>query len=80
MGGRHLALPLAEYAALGGFGRRNEAYLRVGLEVGEAAEALRRFQSGTLRPPRRVGAVGLALEVARSKLAPLFGHRRRALP
>jgi alkylresorcinol/alkylpyrone synthase len=35
--GRHLALPLAEYTALGGFGRRNEAWLRVGLEVGEAA-------------------------------------------
>jgi alkylresorcinol/alkylpyrone synthase len=37
VGGRHLALPLAEYATLGGFGRRNEAWLRVGLEVGEAA-------------------------------------------
>jgi alkylresorcinol/alkylpyrone synthase len=37
VGGRHLALPLAEYATLGGFGRRNEAWLRVGLELGEAA-------------------------------------------
>lgn len=37
VGGRHLALPLADYAALGGFGRRNDAFLRVGLEVGEAA-------------------------------------------
>ncbi len=37
VGGRHLALPLDEYGALGGFGKRNEAYLRVGLEVGEAA-------------------------------------------
>ena len=36
VGGRHLALPLAEYATLGGFGRRNEAWLRVGLELGEA--------------------------------------------
>jgi alkylresorcinol/alkylpyrone synthase len=35
--GRHLALPLAEYAGLGGFRERNEAFLRVGLEVGEAA-------------------------------------------
>jgi alkylresorcinol/alkylpyrone synthase len=37
VGGRHLALPLAEYGALGGFGRRNEAFQRVGMEVGEAA-------------------------------------------
>lgn len=37
VGGRHLALPLEAYGALGGFGRRNEAFLRVGLEVGEAA-------------------------------------------
>ena len=29
MGGRHLALPLAEYATLGGLGKRNEAWLRV---------------------------------------------------
>ena len=35
--GRHLALPLAEYATLGGLGKRNEAWLRVALEVGEAA-------------------------------------------
>lgn len=37
VGGRHLALPLSEYASLGGFGKRNEAFLRVGLAVGEAA-------------------------------------------
>jgi alkylresorcinol/alkylpyrone synthase len=37
VGGRYLALPLAEYATLGGFGKRNDAYLRVALEVGEAA-------------------------------------------
>jgi alkylresorcinol/alkylpyrone synthase len=44
VGGRHLALPLAEYAALGGFGKRNQAWLRVALELGEAAirEALTR--------------------------------------
>jgi alkylresorcinol/alkylpyrone synthase len=35
--GRHLALPLAEYAGLDGFRARNEAFLRVGMEVGEAA-------------------------------------------
>jgi acyl-CoA synthetase (AMP-forming)/AMP-acid ligase II len=43
-------------------------------------EALRRFQAGTLAPPRRIGAFGLALEVARSKLAPLLGQRRSLLP
>ncbi len=35
--GRHLALPLAEYAALDGFGARNDAFLRVGLDVAERA-------------------------------------------
>ena len=35
--GRHLALPMSEYAALHGFRERNDAFLRVGLEVGEAA-------------------------------------------
>lgn len=37
VGGRHLALPLAEYAALDSFGKCNDAFLRVGAEVGEAA-------------------------------------------
>jgi alkylresorcinol/alkylpyrone synthase len=37
VGGRHLALPLGEYGALDGFGMRNDAFIRVGLEVGEAA-------------------------------------------
>ncbi|HEX9049408.1 MAG TPA: 3-oxoacyl-[acyl-carrier-protein] synthase III C-terminal domain-containing protein [Anaeromyxobacter sp.] len=37
VGGRHLALPLAEYAALDSFARSNDAFLRVGAEVGEAA-------------------------------------------
>ena len=37
VGRRHLALPLDEYAGLGGFGRRNDAWLRVAQELGEAA-------------------------------------------
>ena len=37
VGGRHLALPLAEYAGLDTFAKCNDAFLRVGLEVGEAA-------------------------------------------
>jgi alkylresorcinol/alkylpyrone synthase len=42
--GRYLALPLAEYPALDTFGKRNDAYIRVALEVGERAvrEALAR--------------------------------------
>jgi alkylresorcinol/alkylpyrone synthase len=37
VGGRHLALPLAEYAALDGLAKSNEAFIRVGADVGEAA-------------------------------------------
>lgn len=37
VGGRHLALPLEEYDALRGFGDANDAWIRVGLEVGGAA-------------------------------------------
>jgi fatty-acyl-CoA synthase len=33
------------------------------------SEALRRYLSGELRPPRKVGAVGLAVEMAKSALA-----------
>jgi alkylresorcinol/alkylpyrone synthase len=44
VGGRHLALPLAEYPALDSFQKSNAAFLRVGTEVGEAAvrDGLRR--------------------------------------
>ncbi len=35
--GRHLALPLAEYPGLDTFGKKNDAFIRVGLDVGEAA-------------------------------------------
>lgn len=37
VGGRHLALPIEEYAALDGFGDANDAWIRVALEVGEKA-------------------------------------------
>ena len=37
VGGRHLALPLAEYPALESFAARNDAWTRVAVEVGEAA-------------------------------------------
>ena len=35
--GRHLALPIAEYARHDTFGKKNDAFIRVGLDVGEAA-------------------------------------------
>ncbi len=37
VGGRHLALPLAEYPALDSFRKTNDAFIRVGVDVGEAA-------------------------------------------
>jgi alkylresorcinol/alkylpyrone synthase len=37
VGGRHLALPLAEYPALDSFAKCNDAFIRVGADVGEAA-------------------------------------------
>jgi alkylresorcinol/alkylpyrone synthase len=37
VGGRHLALPLAEYPTLDTFAKCNDAFLRVGAEVGERA-------------------------------------------
>jgi alkylresorcinol/alkylpyrone synthase len=35
--GRHLALPLDQYGSLSSFGRANEAWLRVGTDIGEQA-------------------------------------------
>jgi alkylresorcinol/alkylpyrone synthase len=37
VGGRHLALPIEEYARLDGFGAANAAWIRVACETGEAA-------------------------------------------
>ncbi|WP_242339250.1 MULTISPECIES: type III polyketide synthase [Anaeromyxobacter] len=44
VGGRHLALPLSEYPALDSFRKTNDAFIRVGSELGAAAvsEALAR--------------------------------------
>jgi alkylresorcinol/alkylpyrone synthase len=39
VGGRYLALPIDEYAALDGFGGANDAWIRVATDVGEAAVA-----------------------------------------
>ena len=37
VGGRHLALPLASYAKLASFTEANDAWIRVGMDVGAAA-------------------------------------------
>ena len=37
VGGRHLALPIEEYARLDSFGKANDAWVRVAIEVGAAA-------------------------------------------
>ena len=46
VGGRHLALPLEEYETLGGWGKANAAWMRVGVEVGERAVRDALVQSG----------------------------------
>lgn len=53
--GRHLALPLAEYPALDSFGKRNDAFVRVALEVGE--RAVRDGLSRAGLEPRDVGHI-----------------------
>lgn len=72
VGGRHLALPVAEYASLGGFGKRNETWLRVGLELGEAAiwEGLTRAGLAPGDVAHLVNRLGLSPSVKRS---PIFG-------
>ncbi len=52
VGGRHLALPLTEYPQLDGFGRANDAWIRVGTEVGE--QALSRALAAAGLEPRAV--------------------------
>lgn len=37
VGGRHLALPIEQYAELESFGETNDAFIRVGLDLGEVA-------------------------------------------
>ena len=47
VGGRHLALPMEDYAALDTFGKANDAWVRVALEVGGEA-VTRALQSAGL--------------------------------
>jgi alkylresorcinol/alkylpyrone synthase len=89
VGGRHLALPIGEYAGLDGFGAANAAWIRVACEVGEAAtrDALARagLASETLGAVFFVSVTGIATPSvdarlinrmglpARLKRVPIFG-------
>lgn len=55
VGGRNLALPLQDYEALRGFGDSNDAWIRVGLDVGERALRSALDQAGLA--PRDLDAV-----------------------
>jgi alkylresorcinol/alkylpyrone synthase len=55
VGGRHLALPLEQYPGLSGFGAANDAWIRVALDVGEAA--VRNALAGAGIEPADVDAI-----------------------
>ncbi len=55
VGGRHLALPIEEYAGLSGFGAANDAWIRVATDLGEAALADGLERAGLT--PADVGAI-----------------------
>jgi alkylresorcinol/alkylpyrone synthase len=55
VGGRHLALPIAEYQKLDGFGAANDAWIRVAVEVGEQALADALARAGLA--PAELGAL-----------------------
>jgi alkylresorcinol/alkylpyrone synthase len=79
VGGRHLALPMAEYLTLGGFTDANDAFIRVGTDVGAAAvqDALDRVGL----TPRDVDAIwfvsvtGLAAPSIDARLVNRLGFR-----
>ncbi len=55
VGGRHLALPIERYDELDDFGKSNDAWIEVGLEVGE--QSLRRALDDAGVGPQEVGAL-----------------------
>ncbi len=46
VGGRHLALPIEDYPSLAGFGAANDAFIRVGTDVGAESLSLALRQAG----------------------------------
>ncbi|HEU4674978.1 MAG TPA: 3-oxoacyl-[acyl-carrier-protein] synthase III C-terminal domain-containing protein [Motilibacteraceae bacterium] len=77
---RHLALPLEEYSDLGGFGRSNDAFIEVGLDLAERAVRTALVRVG-LRPAdvdlvMTVTVTGLAAPSLEARLAPRVGFRQ----
>ena len=76
---RHLALPLEEYATLAGFGEANDAFIRVGLDLAEAAVRGALDEAGLL--PGDVDLIvttsvtGLAVPSIDARLIPRLGLR-----
>ena len=76
---RHLALPLEEYAQLTGFGEANDTFIRVGLDLAEAATRGALDETG-LRPEdvdlvMATSVTGLAVPSIDARLVPRLGLR-----
>jgi alkylresorcinol/alkylpyrone synthase len=79
VGGRHLALPIEEYARLRGFGDANDAWLRVAQDVGETA-VRRALEAAGLAPADVdlmlfVTVTGVATPSIEARLANRLGLR-----
>ena len=76
---RHLALPLEAYASLGGFTEANDAFIRVGLDLGE--EAVHDALAGTGLRPEDINLLmtttvtGVAAPSLDARLVPRLGLR-----
>lgn len=76
---RHLALELAEYATLDGFGAANDAFIRVGLDLGERAVRGALDQAGVAAEDVDLilctSVTGIAVPSLESRLMPRVGLR-----
>jgi alkylresorcinol/alkylpyrone synthase len=79
VGGRHLALPLAEYESIDSFGKANDAFVRVACDIG--AEAVTTALGTIGATPRDVDAIyftsvtGIATPSIDARLANRLGFR-----
>jgi len=77
---RHVALPIEEYETLSSFGRANDAFIRVGTELG--ARAVKGALAARGLAPADVGAIffttvtGLAVPTIDARLVNVLGLRR----
>ena len=76
---RHLALPLAEYPELAGFGAANDAFLRVGVDLAQAAvtDALQHagLEAADVDLVMTVTVTGIAAPGLEARLVPRIGLR-----